>query len=178
MSSPIASSASLSESSSVGSLGLYVPVHKRANSSSSKATSPSREGFPSISGDPHSRVYSPEFLLSLRPTADDGVREKMRAACPEVVMNRRTRKNLEFSQHQHEASERKVHHPQQPSSPPTTIMTAAPVALRARPHRNRHSGRASERRHQAFESRFNWNDSWSRVSIPLQRLSIVIYPSP
>lgn len=168
MSSPIASSASLSESSSVGSLGLYVPVHKRANSSSSKATSPSREGFPSISGDPHSRVYSPEFLLSLRANADDGVREKMRAACPEVVMNRRTRKNLEFSQHQHEASERKVHHPQHPSSPPTT--TAAPVALRARPHRNRHSGRASERR---LESRFNWNDSWSRVSIPLQRLSIV-----
>jgi len=107
----------------------------------------------------------------------------MREACPEAVMNRRARKNLEFSHHQREAAERRVNHHQQPSSPRTTMASlpapfsaptpAAPVAPRARPHNNRRFGRASERRRQAFESRFNWNDSWSRVAIPLQRLSIV-----
>jgi len=167
---------SLPRSATVGSPGLYIPVHKRTSSSSSRATSPSSPGFPSISGDAYARIYTPEFLLSLRPNADDGVREKMREACPEVVMNRRTRKNLEFSQHQREGSERKVH---QSSSPRATISAsfsvpiAALVAPHAIPHKSRPSGRVSGQKDQSFESRFNLNDRWSHVPIPLQRLSII-----
>jgi hypothetical protein len=107
----------------------------------------------------------------------------MRAACPEIVMNRRTRKNLEFSQHQREALERKAHHHQQQPSPPrATIVsepapfsaktTAVPVS-RAMPHRNPPPSRAPEQRRHAFEPRFNMNDRWGRVALPLQRLSIV-----
>jgi hypothetical protein len=186
MSSPITISrfpASSATSSPAGSPGLYVPVHKRSSSSSSRANSPSSPRFPSLHERTHSRIYSPEFLLSLRPNADENVKEKMREALPEVVMNRRTRKNLEFSQHQREAAERKTHH-HQPSSPRAAV-TALPapfspstapstVPPRMMPRRNRPAGRATERRRQALQSNFNLHDTWrGRVATPLQPLAVV-----
>ena len=130
----------------------------------------------------HSRIYSPEFMLSLRPNADESVKEKMREALPEVVMNRRTRKNLEFSQHQREAAERKAHH--QPSSPAAAVTASqapfspstAPSTVPPRmiPRRNRPAGRATERRRQALQSNFNLHDTWrGRVATPLQPLAVV-----
>jgi len=204
MSSPITisrSTTSSATSSPAGSPGLYVPVHKRSSSSSSRANSPSSPRFPSLHGmfnlmgsrpvahptlpeRTHSRIYSPEFLLSLRPNADESVKEKMREALPEVVMNRRTRKNLEFSQHQREAAERKAHHHHQPSSPAAAVTafpapyspSAAPstVPPRMMPRRNRPAGRATERRRQALQSNFNLHDTWrGRVATPLQPLAVV-----
>ena len=186
-------------SSPAGSPGLYVPVHKRSSSSSSRANSPSSPRFPSLNGmsypmgsrpvahpppleRTHSRIYSPEFLLSLRPNADENVKEKMREALPEVVMNRRTRKNLEFSQHQREAAERKAH--QQPVSPAAAVIafpaplspSPAPstVPPRMMPRRNRPAGRATERRRQALQSNFNLHETWrGRVATPLQPLPVV-----
>lgn len=182
-----------------GSPGRYIPVHKRSSSSSSRANSPSSPHFPPLNGmvylmgsrtvahppppdRTHSRIYSPEFLLSLRPNADESVKEQMREACPEVVMNRRTRKNLEFSQHQREAAERKAHHQPPPSSaaviafpaPFSASTTASTVPSRMMPRRNRPAGRATERRRQAFQSNFNLHDTWrGRVSTPLQPLAVV-----
>ena len=133
---------------------------------------------------PHSRIYSPEFLLSFRPNADESVKEKMREACPEVVMNRRTRKNLEFSQHQREAAERKTHYHHEPPLPqvaaiafpapfPASII-ASPAAPRIMPRRNRPAGRATERRRQALQSNFNLHETWrGRVPVPLQPLAVV-----
>ena len=204
MSSPITisrSSTSSATSSQAGSPGLYVPVHKRSSSSSSRANSPSSPRFPSLHGmfhlvgsrpvahptlpeRTHPRIYSPEFLLSLRPNADESVKEKMREALPEVVMNRRTRKNLEFSQHQREAAERKTNHHQ--PSPPAAAITAFPAPFspsvatpltappRTMPRRNRPAGRATERRRQALQSNFNLHDTWrGRVATPLQPLAVV-----
>ena len=103
---------SLSDSSSV-SLGLYIPIHKRTPSSGSSRTS--HGIFTSVSpclfhclmdvkgpGHPavHSRIYSVDLLLSLRPTADESMRDKLRASCPEILMSRRIRKNLEFHERQ------------------------------------------------------------------------------
>ena len=208
MSSPITISrpatSSTTSSSPAGSPGLYVPVHKRSSSSSSRANSPSSARLPPLSGmfhligsrtvvhpaqpeRTHSRIYSPEFLLSLRPNADESVKEKMREASPEVVMNRRTRKNLEFSQHQREAAERKLHHNhhQQPpssleaaviafSAPLSPSTTASTTTPRMMPRRNRPAGRATERRRQAFQSNFNLHDTWrGRVATPLQPLAVV-----
>ena len=130
---------------------------------------------------PYSRIYSPDFLLSLRPNADESVKEKMREACPEVVMNRRTRKNLEFSQHQREAAERKAHYHHQPPLPQaaaiafTAPFSASTIAApRIMPRRNRPAGRATERRRQALQPNFNLHDTWrGRVSMPLQPLAVV-----
>ena len=208
MSSPITIPRSATSSASAlslgGSPGLYVPVHKRSSSSSSRANSPSSPHLPPLNGmfylvgsrivvhpaqpeRAHSRIYSPEFLLSLRPNADESVKEQIREASPEVVMNRRTRKNLEFSQHQREAAERKHHHHhrhyQQPPSKAAVIALPVPLSQstaastvipRMMPRRNRPAGRATERRRQAFQSNFNLHDTWrGRVATPLQPLAVV-----
>jgi len=174
----------------VGSPGLYVPVHKRTGSSPSRTTSPR---FPSLSGmfyqfrsrtaahptwpeHTQTRIYSPQFLLSLRPNADEGVKENMREACPEVVMSRRTRKHLEFSQPQYEAAERNAFHHRQPSLLQATAITAllsAPTIAsppRIIPRRNRRAGRATERRRQTLQPNFAWRE---RVIAPLHSLPVV-----
>jgi hypothetical protein len=46
-----------------------------------------------------SRFYTVDLLLSLRRNADESARDKLRAACPELVMScdsRRIRKHVEF----------------------------------------------------------------------------------
>ncbi|KIM37055.1 hypothetical protein M413DRAFT_448775 [Hebeloma cylindrosporum] len=188
MSSPItiprSATSSTTTSSPASSPGLYVPVHKRSGSSSSRASSPSSPHFPALNERPHSGIYSPEFLLSLRPNADESVKDKMREACPEAVMNRRTRKNLEFTQHQREAMERKAHHHQPSSSPQTAAIslstpfsastTASTMPPRIMPRRNRPAVRATERRRQALQPNFNLHETWrGRIATPLQPLAVV-----
>lgn len=93
---------------SSSSSGLYIPVHRRSASSESSRTSPHGMTH-SIScysiyltkrqGATHpvrSRVYDIDFLLFLRPTADESLRDKLRSTCPQILMSRRIRKNLEF----------------------------------------------------------------------------------
>ncbi|KDR79848.1 hypothetical protein GALMADRAFT_241948 [Galerina marginata CBS 339.88] len=199
MSSPIAipsskrssssSSSSSSASSSLSSApttptsaGVYIPVHKRTGSSSSRAFEPSGARLPALSvtevPKQHPRVYSADFLLSLRPNADESLKEQIRASCPEVVMNRRTKKNLEFAEHQHqrELSSPRRHagwnFQQQPVLPtlstptPIRVPTAAPpTPARVTPRRNRPAGRAPERRRQALQSSLNLNDSWRDIRL-------------
>ena len=129
MSSPIAipratSSSASSPASSPASASLYVPVHKRTGStsngsgSSSRSTSPSSARLPGMfSSTPlaeyhtyspspeakpkqHPRIYTTDFLFTLRAHADESVKDKMRELCPEVVMKRKMRKTLEFMEHQ------------------------------------------------------------------------------
>jgi hypothetical protein len=73
------------------------------------------------------RIYTTGYLLSLRPFATEGLKDKMRAACPEVVMNRRMRKSIEFNEHQaRSASKREQSQQQQqqqqqsPTLPPSS----------------------------------------------------------
>ncbi|KAF8878154.1 hypothetical protein CPB84DRAFT_1794320 [Gymnopilus junonius] len=120
------------------------------------------------------------------------MKEKMRVACPEVVMNRRTRKNIEFAEHQQrkEAGSKKQHpshhehhqHPSEPATPspapavvtkpagPVAAIRAAAPSINARimPRRNRPAGRAPERRRQALQTSLNLNDNWrdARLSMP------------
>ncbi|KAF8196081.1 hypothetical protein BJ912DRAFT_1040252 [Pholiota molesta] len=141
------STSSSSSGSSSPARGLYVPLHKRSapssttsvsatsESSSSRPCSPSRRRTP---GSPkmdaphtaaHPRIYTTGYLLSLRPFATEGLKDTMRAACPEVVMNRRMRKSIEFNEHQaRSASKREQsqqHQQQSPTLPPS--FTRAPV---------------------------------------------------
>ncbi|KIM36987.1 hypothetical protein M413DRAFT_31163 [Hebeloma cylindrosporum] len=170
-----------------GSLGLDASVPERSTLSSSPEDSCSTpRSFPSSSGayptrpEPtHAYIYSPEFMLSLRPNAVEGVKEKIRETCPEAVMSRRMRKTLEFSQHQREAAERKFHY-YKPSSPEAAaIAFPSPFSAstnhsigRFIPRASRLIGRATERRRQALQS--NLHDNWEgRLSTVLQPLSIV-----
>jgi hypothetical protein len=152
MSSFSASSLSTSPSSS----GLYVPVHKRHPSvSSSGLASPSTSPksvamgmfiYPHVvskrgtnkrryfSELPAPSSYSIEALLSMRPLADENMKHKMREACPEVVMNRRTRKSLEFAEHQKKKQEQPATRSTSPvSSPLASQPVVAEVAKPSQP---------------------------------------------
>ncbi|KAF9480563.1 hypothetical protein BDN70DRAFT_602840 [Pholiota conissans] len=153
MSSPIAirrpSTSSDAESSVASSSSptraLYVPLHKRSPSASPSSV-PSV--LPSVAHAP-TYTYSPDYLLSLRPNADGNMKEKMLAACPEAVMNRRVRKRIEFT-----ARPKHVESTKSTTETPaeTTTMTApAPPAPRRTTARHmRFTGRAPERRKQAL----------------------------
>lgn len=52
------------------------------------------------------RIYTTGYLLSLRPFATEGLKDQMRATCPEVVMNRRMRKSIEFNENQARAAQK------------------------------------------------------------------------
>ncbi|KAH9478228.1 hypothetical protein JR316_0008681 [Psilocybe cubensis] len=169
--------------SSSPSKGLYVPVHKRSPSPGSP-TSTLGSSIPPLAQalnglhyltptaplpattTPHPRVYSLQFLLSLRPNAEDGMKEKIRAGpAPELLMNRRMRKNLEFAEHQH----RRVSPTRSPAPAPAPAAAAPtptptlppaqrmPHSPRLAPRRNRFGPRASERRKQVLQSSL---DSW------------------
>ncbi|KAF8156030.1 hypothetical protein B0H34DRAFT_715868 [Crassisporium funariophilum] len=173
---PRSSSASTSSSpasgsgSSPSSARLYVPVHKRNGSnasSSSRTPSPSRMSVPSVaapaSGEipTHPYIYTPAMLLSLRPYAEEkGLKDKLRVACPEVVMNRRMKKNLEFTRPQRVEVEKK----DQQSAPRTLSVNGnGSTTPRVTPRRNRPAGRAPERRRNALQSSFGRHatlDSW------------------
>ncbi|KIM37062.1 hypothetical protein M413DRAFT_281152 [Hebeloma cylindrosporum] len=156
-----------------GSLGLDASVLELSLSSSSPGDS---SGFPCSSEPTHAYIYSPEFMLSLRPNAVERVKEKIRETCPEAVMSRRMRKTLEFAQHQREAAERKFHY-YQPSSPEAAAI-AFPSPFSASinpsiecfiPRASRLIGRATERRRQALQSNLqdNWRGHVSTISQPL-----------
>jgi hypothetical protein len=215
MSSPIAiprtrSSASSSSSSSVSSspamssaptsppASLYVPLHKRASSSqgSSRASSPAQARISQEAK--HPQIYSTDFLLSLRPTADESMKEKMRASCPEVVMNRRMRKSVDFHEHEHAkaqplhqrleaAAQPRHNHQHQHSEPPhsepsptvaSVVPTSSPAPQARRvPPRGRPAGRSIDRRRQALGSRSaartTTADSWRGMRITSFPLAVV-----
>ncbi|PPQ80877.1 hypothetical protein CVT25_001886 [Psilocybe cyanescens] len=144
--------------------GLYVPVHKRSPSSGSPTSSlvslPTQTTTPTT---PHPRIYSLPFLFSLRPNAQEGIKEKIRAGpAPELLMNRRMRKNLEFAEHQHRrVSPTRAPAPAAAAAAPTPTPiptpTQAPVqkasqSPRITPRRNRFGPRAPERRKHALQS--------------------------
>ena len=52
------------------------------------------------------RIYTTGYLLSLRPFATEGLKDQMRATCPEVVMNHRMRKSIEFNENQARAAQK------------------------------------------------------------------------
>ena len=197
MSAPISINvASTVASSSPSSPGLYVPVHKRTGSNSSSA-SPSSP----MSTLPHGKhlslylisytynlaidttpsyVYSPATLLSLLPFADESMKGKMRATCPEVVMNRKMRKGLEFNGRRTEVLVAQHLLIQEPTlsafgaspihkSATPTVQTSTPA--RVLPRRSRPAGRTPERRRNPFTSSFGarrtGNDSWRPQAVPM-----------
>jgi hypothetical protein len=56
-----------------------------------------------------SRIYTVDLLLSLRRNADESARDKLRAACPELVMSRRIRKSVEFQRRQQPHDPKRQH---------------------------------------------------------------------
>ena len=129
-----------------------------------------------------SYVYSRNTLLSLLPFADESMKGKMRENCPEVVMNRKTRKGLEFNgrselfaakqllkQEQIRSASVVDKRPAAPTSPtPTPTSTLTRVSSR----RSRPTGRAPERRRNPFTSTFGGrrtgDDSWRRLqAVPM-----------
>ena len=198
----VASSESKLTSSSPTSPGLYVPIHKRVDSSSSSPSSPTTSSTPAgkyilfylgymiyllmmdatIAKTP-SYVYSRNTLLSLLPFADESMKGKMRENCPEVVMNRKTRKGLEFNgrselfaakqllkQEQIRSASVVDKRPAAPTSSPTP--TPASTLTRVSSRRSRPTGRAPERRRNPFTSTFGGrrtgDDSWRRLqAVPM-----------
>ncbi|PPQ69766.1 hypothetical protein CVT24_002978 [Panaeolus cyanescens] len=159
------SSASSSSSRST----KYVPLHKRPGSSRSSVASSSRPSSPNSvrSSTPENLrgVYSLEALLALRPLADEGMKQRMKDTCPDIVMNRRMRKSLQYiALHPHlrtqpqdtpldsHAEEEDV------ASEPTT--TASTTSQRALPRRNRPIRRAIERRRSVLQ------ETWKGVRVP------------
>ena len=108
---------------------------------------------------------------------------KMRESCPEVVMNRKTRKGLEFNGRRTEllaAQKLLIKEPTVPTAihktptPTTTTKTSTtPTRRRTRP-----TGRAPERRRNAFASSFGarrtGEDSWrSLQAVPMSPVILV-----
>lgn len=174
-----------------------MPIHKRADSNSSSPSSPTTLGkhisFAWISyiytydaiiiATTPSYVYSRDTLLSLLPLADESMKGKMRENCPEVVMNRKMRKGLEFNGRRTEllAAQKLLIKEPTPSvvvhKAPKTIQTPT-SATRVLPRRNRPAGRAPERRRNAFASSFGarrtGDDSWrSLQAVPMSPVILV-----
>ncbi|KAF9051920.1 hypothetical protein BJ165DRAFT_922782 [Panaeolus papilionaceus] len=98
-------------------------------------------------------VYSLDALLALRALADEGMKQRMRDICPEIVMNRRMRKSLQYialNPHLRTSSphldQLDPHEEEEvvAESTPTTTSTAS--QQRALPRRNRPTRRPLERR--------------------------------
>jgi hypothetical protein len=191
-----ASSASTSPASPAK--ALYVPLHKRSASSASSATGPSspsnrRPESPStlllfhrtsvmiayhffhtaVNPSPtvHPHVYATDFLLSLRPFADAEIKEKVLAACPEAVINRRVRQRVEHiarTMPKPTTTTTATATATAPTIPPTTKTTMQRIT----PRRTRFSGRAPERRRQALNLP---SDSWRGLrdaGTPLPLISV------
>lgn len=77
---------SYSSTTSVDSKDLYVPVHKRSASDAHHTARP--------------HIYSRDALLALADTTTtqlhDSIRSTLRETCPEIVMNRKMRKSIEY----------------------------------------------------------------------------------
>jgi hypothetical protein len=135
-----------------------------------------------------SYVYSRDTLLSLLPLADEGMKGKMRATCPEVVMNRKMRKGLEFNGKRTELLAAQQLLTQEPTlsafnasvihkNPTPTLHTSPTTPIRVLPRRSRPAGRAPERRRNAFASSFGarrtGDDSWRLQAIPMSPVLLV-----
>jgi hypothetical protein len=105
----------------------------------------------------------------------------MRESCPEVVMNRKMRKGLEFNGRRTEllaAQQLLIKKPTLSASvihkTPTTAQTPT-TPTRVLPRRNRQVGRAQERRRNAFASSFGTrDDSWRRFqAVPMSSVILV-----
>lgn len=132
-------------SSSPSSAGLYVPIHKRAGSNTSLSSQHT----------PNPYMYSAATLLSLQPFADESVKGKILATCPEVVMTRKIRKRLEVNGRRTEVlgAQQQMQVSGTPETKVTPILqTSTPAPLRVLPRRYRPSGRAPERRRNVFSS--------------------------
>ena len=166
--------------------GLYVPIHKRADSNSSSPSSPTStlpQGkhifIPRINRSSYtydatiattpSYVYSRDALLSLLPFADENMKGKMRETCPEVVMNRKTRKGLEFNGRTEllGAKQLRKHEPTVVHKNPTPDVQTPTTPTRVSLRRSRPAGRAPERRRNPFASPFGGrrtgDDGWRRL---------------
>jgi hypothetical protein len=105
---------------------------------------------------------------------------KMRETCPEVVMNRKMRKGLEFNGRRTEllaAQKLLIQKPTLSASvihkKPTPQTPTTPT--RVLPRRTRPVGRAPERRRNAFTSPFGGRDeSWRRLqAVPMSPVILV-----
>ncbi|TFK38201.1 hypothetical protein BDQ12DRAFT_684164 [Crucibulum laeve] len=181
-SSSVSSTSTLVSSLPTMTKGLYVPVHKRTPSeiiSLSLASSPAAERIPAP---PHANIYSIPTLLSIASsplaTLSPKKKEHIRSTLPELVMNRKMRKSIEYHSHHphtlhHVESPRKQERSASPArseasssstSEHSTTDLAAPTptarpqptrtpsqsAKRQAPRRNRPAGRAPERRRNAL----------------------------
>lgn len=132
-------------------------------------------------------MYSRATLLSLLPFADEGMKGKMRDNCPEVVMNRKMRKGLEFNGRRTELLAAQQLLIQDPTlsafnasvihkNPMPTLQTSTTPA-RVLPRRSRPAGRAPERRRNAFASTFGarrtGDDSWRLQAVPMSPILLV-----
>jgi hypothetical protein len=129
-------------------------------------------------------VYSRDALLSLLPFADEGMKGKMRDSCPEVVMNRKMRKGLEFNGKRTELLAAQQLLTQEPTlsavihkNPTPTLHTPTTTPIRVLPRRSRPAGRAPERRRNAFASSFGarrtGDDSWRLQAVPMTPVLLV-----
>lgn len=188
-------------SSPPSSPGLYVPIHKRADSSNPSSPSSTTSTLPpskhifiyfsfhhaydaAIATTP-SYVYSRDTLLSLLPFADEGMKGKMRVTCPEVVMNRKMRKGLEFNGKRTELLAAQQLLTQEPTLanvihnkiPTPTLHTPTTNPVRVLPRRSRPAGRAQERRRNVFASSFGarrtGDDSWRLQAVPMSPVLLV-----
>jgi len=110
---------------------------------------------------------------------------KMRESCPEVVMNRKTRKGLEFNGRRTELLVAKQLLMKEPTLSASVIHKKATPTLptpstptRVLPRRSRPTGRAPERRRNAFASSFGGrrtgDDSWRRLqAVPMSPVILV-----
>lgn len=138
-----------------------------------------------------SYVYSRDALLSLLPFADESMKGKMRVNCPEVVMNRKTRKGLEFNGRRTELLVAQHLLTQEPTlsgfnarhgvihnkNPTPTLQTSTTLTARVLPRRSRPAGRVPERRRNAFASTFGarrtGEESWRLQAVPMSPIILV-----
>lgn len=160
----------------------YIPVHRRTPSNGSSVASSSRpsspmdaeftspsEVSPSTPG-----VYSFEALLALRPMADESIKGKVRESCPEVVLNHRQKKSIQYlsthpnarakaqSQKQHQQLES-----QPEPSPVPSAFSSTQRQQRSLPRRNR-SGRGPERRRSVLQ------ETWQGMRVTARQPLMVV----
>jgi len=184
MSAPIAINVDIAQLPSMSlssSPGLYVPIHKRTGSNTSSPSCPSSPSS-TFSSDTPSSLYSIATLLSLRPFADESVKGKIQASCPEVVMSRKMRKGLEYN------GRTKPQLPPMQASLPTSTFTETKVTptlstpntpLRVLPKRSRPVVRAPERRRNAFSNQnrrglTNGDNGWRLQAMSISQAVLLV----
>ncbi|KAF8633151.1 hypothetical protein AX17_004652 [Amanita inopinata Kibby_2008] len=195
-----AASPTLSVSSS-SSAGLYVPVHKRRSTSSTRthdSMSVGSSSRPSSRAESHSDyehvhehvteigyhpfVYSRDRLLALAksPLAHmpNEVKDGLREAVPEIVMSRRHRKAMEYRARPQQQQQQRARSPAQPQVQP---QSQAPQQEQGRPRPQQPvpAQRPAPRRSRPLGRVSKWNAtkaageemSWRRVN-PVNSISV------